>query len=84
MKRPQGICLDHQGNVLMADRDNHRISIYSLDGNLQRHVITRYDGIKYPCDIKIDSNGSLVMVENHSGFLSKEPHHAVKMFTVFN
>ena len=80
VRRPQGICVDTMGNILIADRDNHRVSLHSKDGHFSSHVLDKNDGLRYPCDIKASVDGYVVVVETHSGFLSKEPHHAVKMF----
>ncbi len=82
VRRPQGLCVDPHGNILIADRDNHRVSLYTPDGHLIRHVLDRRDSIRYPCDVRINSDGQVVVVESHSGFLTKEPHHAIKLFQV--
>ena len=82
-RRPQGVCVDAQGNILLADRDNHRVSMFRADGQFIRHVISRHDGVKYPCDLKVSLDGHVAIVESHSGFLTKEPHHAVKVYKTF-
>ena len=82
LRRPQGLCADSQGNILLADRENHRISMFTLEGQFVRHLVSRLNGIKYPCDVRANAAGQLVVVESHSGFLTKEPHHAVKLFQV--
>ncbi len=82
LRRPQGICIDKNGKILVADRDNHRVALFNPDGMFVRYILSRTDSIKYPCDIKLNEEGHVVIVETHSGFLSKEPHHAIKMFKV--
>ena len=80
--RPRGICCDQFGNILVADRDNHRISMYTTQGSFIRHVLMRPD-IKFPWDLRVSNDGHIVLVETHNGFLSRDPHHAIKMFKVF-
>ena len=82
VRRPQGLCVDSEGRIIVADRDNNRVSMYSSDGHLIKHVLDRKDSIRYPCDVCINNEGQVVVVESHSGFLSKEPHHAVKLFQI--
>ena len=82
LRRPQGVCIDTQGNVLIADRDNHRISLHSRDGTFNKHILDKSDGLRYPCDIKASADGYVVVVETHLGFLSKEPHHAIKLYRI--
>ena len=82
VKRPQGLCVDPEGKIIVADRDNNRVSMYSSDGHFIKHILERKDSIRYPCDVCINNEGQVAVVESHSGFLSKEPHHAVKMFQI--
>lgn len=81
LRRPQGVVAVSHGNLLICDRDNHRLSLFSNDGKFLRHVMTKQDALRYPCDVALDSDNQLVaVVESHSGFLSKDPHHAIKLF----
>ncbi len=82
VRRPQGLCVDTDGNIIVADRDNNRVSLYSPDGQFIKHVLERRDSIRYPCDVCVNADGQIAVVESHSGFLSKEPHHAVKLFHI--
>ena len=81
--RPRGICCDQFGNIIVADRDNHRISMYSAQGTFIRHLLMRPD-VKFPWDLRVSTDGHVVLVETHNGFISKDPHHAIKMFKVFD
>ena len=82
VKRPQGLCVNSEGKIIVADRDNNRVSMYSSDGHFIKHILERKDSIRYPCDVCVNNEGQVVVVESHSGFLSKEPHHAVKLFQI--
>jgi hypothetical protein len=81
--RPQGLTIDGHGQILVADRENHRITLLSADGTFKRHVLTKTDGLRYPCNVAIREN-LVCVVENYAGFLSKDPHHAVKLFKLPN
>ena len=48
---PAATAITEMGTVLVADINNHRISHYSLDGQLLSHVVTREDGLEYPVGI---------------------------------
>ena len=62
---PHGICLDAQGRVYVADRDNHRIQIFTADGQ----YISQWNGFYRPTDVQIDRNGA-VYVSDLAGRLS--------------
>ncbi|KAI8513680.1 hypothetical protein Bbelb_080040 [Branchiostoma belcheri] len=36
---PHGICLDRQGNVIVVDRGNWRVSVFDRDGKFVRHIM---------------------------------------------
>ena len=36
------------GGFLVADRCNHRISYFNIDGQFKQHVVTNKDGLQYP------------------------------------
>ena len=77
--RPQGMCVTPQGNMIVADRDNHRVTLLSPDGQFIRHVLSKSDGVKYPSDV-VYKDGVVGVVETYAGFLSKDPHHAIKIY----
>ncbi|KAK2190861.1 hypothetical protein NP493_66g05040 [Ridgeia piscesae] len=80
--RPQGVAVDEDGNILVADRDNHRICAFNNSGVFLMNVLTKLDGIRHPSHITMDSAGMLAVVESHNGFLTKDPHHAVKLYKI--
>ena len=72
---PQGLCIDYNGDVLVADRDNNRVSVLSKD-----LIFISFIGIgqlKYPTDVKLTPD-SVVMVLDASPkcmhFYSKNGH----------
>lgn len=80
IRRPQGISITRQGGIIVADRDSHQITLFNSEGRFTRHLLTKRDGIKYPCDLDVNELNQLAVVETHNGFLTKDPHHAIKLF----
>lgn len=56
---PHGIHLDRTGRVYVADRENHRIQIFTPDGEF----ITQWTGFNQPCDLFIDKNNDVYVAE---------------------
>jgi sugar lactone lactonase YvrE len=50
---PHGICTDGQGRLFLADRENDRIQIFSMDGEF----IDQWTHLQRPTDICIDKDG---------------------------
>jgi DNA-binding beta-propeller fold protein YncE len=64
---PHGIWVDVDGRVLVADRENNRIQIFTPEGNF----INQWTGLKRPCDIFIDAQRMVYVVElDPEAFLS--------------
>ena len=80
LKQPMGVAVASNGNVLVADRDNHRVSMLTGSGKFVENILNKRDGVKYPVDVLVTDDDYVAVVETHSGFLSKDPHHAVKLF----
>lgn len=79
--KPQGIAVLHNQFILVCDRENHRIVQFDINGKFIKYLLSKTDGVKFPCDIQFSHNHNLLaVVENHSGFLSLDPHHAVRVF----
>ena len=56
---PHNIWVDRKGRVLVADRENHRVQVFDLDG---RHLATWPDFIQ-PTDIHVDKDGTVYVAE---------------------
>ena len=56
---PHGIALDSEDRVLVADRENDRIQIFTLDGTF----IEQWTGIVRPCNVFIDSDDNVYVAE---------------------
>jgi DNA-binding beta-propeller fold protein YncE len=58
--RAEGICVDAQDRIYVADSCNHRIQIFSPDGKFIRqygHAGSGLGQMSYPYDIKVDVRG---------------------------
>lgn len=58
--RPEGICVDAQDRLYVADSCNHRIQIFSRDGKFIRQYGRAGSGLgelSYPYDIAVDARG---------------------------
>ena len=56
---PSGIGVDRQGRVYVADRENNRIQV--LDADLK--FITEWTGLNRPCDLLVDADDNVFVVE---------------------
>ena len=80
LRHPMGVAIMRCGDVIVADRDSHRLVRMTSEGVFKQEVLTKVDGLKYPVDVALLGDNQVVVVEAHSGFLSKDQHHAVKLF----
>ena len=58
--RAEGICVDAQDRLYVADSCNHRIQIFSRDGKFIRqygHAGSGLGALSYPYDIAVDADG---------------------------
>jgi sugar lactone lactonase YvrE len=58
--RAEGICVDAQDRIYVADSCNHRVQIFSPDGKFIRQYGRAGSGLgefSYPYDIKVDARG---------------------------
>jgi len=56
---PHSVRLDRQGRVYVADRENNRVQIFSLDGDF----ITQWTGVTRPNGLFIDSEDNVYVAE---------------------
>jgi len=64
--RPEGICMDAQDRLYVADSCNHRIQIFSADGQFIREYGKAGSGLgelSYPYDIAVDAGGNQFVCE---------------------
>ncbi len=56
---PHSVCFDSKGRVLVGDRDNHRVQLFTLDGRF----LDQWTDFYHPLDIHMDSDGTLYVVD---------------------
>jgi len=56
---PHGIGCDAEGRVLVCDRENDRIQIFSPDGEF----LDQWTDVQRPCDLAIDADGLVYVAE---------------------
>lgn len=61
---PRGVAFDSDGNLLVADRNNHRVCKFTHNGKFLREILTRYDGINFPYGIAYSSTNRLIITES--------------------
>ena len=64
--RPEGMCVDAQDRIYVADSCNHRIQIFSSDGKFIRQYGRAGSGLgelSYPYDIAVDAKGNQFVCE---------------------
>ena len=64
--RPEGLCVDAQDRIYVADSCNHRIQVFSKDGKLLRAYGKAGSGrgeLSYPYDICVDAAGRQYVCE---------------------
>ena len=64
--RAEGICVDAQDRVYVADSCNHRIQIFAADGKFLRafgQAGTKVGELSYPYDVAVDRAGNIFVCE---------------------
>ena len=56
---PHNVCVDGDGTVYVADRQNRRMQLFSSQGEL----IGQWDDVWWPCDMCIDAEGHMYLAE---------------------
>jgi DNA-binding beta-propeller fold protein YncE len=59
---PHAVVLDMYGRVLVADRENHRIQVFTLDGE----YVAQWAGLRQPADLHVGREGVVFVAELQS------------------
>jgi ABC-type Fe3+ transport system permease subunit/streptogramin lyase len=64
--RAEGVCVDAQDRLYVADSCNHRIQVFAPDGKFLRefgHAGTKLGELSYPYDVAVDKAGNIFVCE---------------------
>jgi DNA-binding beta-propeller fold protein YncE/ABC-type spermidine/putrescine transport system permease subunit II len=64
--RAEGLSLDHEGRLYVADSCNHRVQVFAADGHFLRAIGSAGSGpaeMSYPYDVAVDHEGRLYVCE---------------------
>lgn len=76
VSRPWGLCVDREGNIIVADRRNNRIQIFSSRGEFRTMFGSKGTGpgeFDLPAGITTDSYGRIIIID--------KDNHRVQIFT---
>lgn len=66
LNRAEGICVDAQDRLYVADSCNHRVQVFTSDGKFIREFGKPGNGpgeLSYPYDVKVDTVGNIFVCE---------------------
>lgn len=76
VSRPWGLCVNREGNILIADRRNNRIQMFNKSGDFLNTFGTKGTGpgeFDLPAGITTDNSGRIVVID--------KDNHRVQIFT---
>ena len=59
-KRPSGMVVDKEGNLLVVDQGNNRVLVYTSSGNWVRVVADGPEGMEQPCGVSVCGDSVMV------------------------
>lgn len=75
---PQGLCCLSNGQLVVADRAQHRLPVYDVRNRSVEHLLTEDDGIKNPVSVAVVADKYLAVSEENYDFKVNE--YKLKMF----
>ena len=74
LETPRGIAIDPDGNVLVADRDQFRVDVFSPTGDLLRSISRPLEeGALYAMDVTVDASGDIWVLNDGQGLMKFSP-----------
>ncbi|XP_071121276.1 uncharacterized protein [Mytilus edulis] len=64
LKNPLGISADNAGNVYVVGFQSNNVVVISPDGQTHRELLTKRDGLDYPCSINFRKETNQLLVAN--------------------
>ncbi len=79
---PHGIGVDHEGTVVVADRENSRLQWFSPEGEF----LEEWTDVARPCDVVFDQDDNLYVAELgwHAGTPNPRPDETGGRVSIFN
>jgi DNA-binding beta-propeller fold protein YncE len=78
LETPRGIAIDHDGNVLVADRDRFRVDVFSPAGDFLRSISRPLEeGALYARDVSVDASGDIWVLNDGQGIMKFSPAGAL-------
>lgn len=62
MKHPRGVCVDPNDNIVVADQDNNRVTLFTPEGKFIRHIIK----IQKPWGVALNAEGVMAVTQKPS------------------
>ena len=66
LSSPTGLCVDSQGNILVADSMNHRVSYFHSSGRFLQHLLHFEPGEISPYSLALNQEGQLAITDKLS------------------
>jgi DNA-binding beta-propeller fold protein YncE len=74
LETPRGIAVDRAGDVLVADRDQFRVAVFSPTGDLLRTISRPLErGALYAMDVALDASGDIWVLTDGNGLMKFSP-----------
>jgi DNA-binding beta-propeller fold protein YncE len=74
LETPRGIAVNRDGNVLVADRDQFRVAVFSPAGDLLRTISRPLErGALYAMDVAVDPSGDIWVLTDGNGLMKFSP-----------
>ncbi|XP_071082424.1 E3 ubiquitin-protein ligase TRIM33-like [Haliotis cracherodii] len=64
LSHPWGITTTSTGDILLVDRDSHKVIQLTESGQFVRDVLTQQDGLEYPDGVCLDADGLLYVTSD--------------------
>nr|XP_011446237.2 uncharacterized protein LOC105341406 isoform X4 [Crassostrea gigas]XP_011446239.2 uncharacterized protein LOC105341406 isoform X4 [Crassostrea gigas]XP_034310294.1 uncharacterized protein LOC105341406 isoform X4 [Crassostrea gigas] len=63
---PQGVCTDRLGHILVCDYYSDTVDLLDQDGQFLCLLLTKQQGVEYPCSVCADDENNLIVGQGHS------------------
>ena len=64
---PQGVCVDRNNHIVVADLSSHQVSLHSPDGHYSHIILAKAQGMKDPTGVAMSRTGLLAVTQAKVG-----------------